>query len=74
MSQTMDKLKIGDKLAFRGPRGRFHLDLNEKRALGEAFQLSLVISVGFRVLYPDATLYMQLPPGLYDLGIEFVTP
>lgn len=35
MSQTMDKLKIGDKLEFRGPRGRFALDLNERRALGE---------------------------------------
>jgi hypothetical protein len=35
MSQTMDKLKIGDKLEFRGPRGRFGLELNEKRALGE---------------------------------------
>jgi len=34
MSQTMDKLKIGDKLEFRGPRGRFALDLNERRALG----------------------------------------
>ena len=36
MSQTMDRLKIGDKLDFKGPKGRFQLELNEKRALGES--------------------------------------
>lgn len=34
MSQAMDKLKIGDKLLFKGPKGRFSLDENEKRAVG----------------------------------------
>ena len=34
MSQVMDKLNIGDKLFFKGPRGDFSLDLNEKREIG----------------------------------------
>lgn len=35
MSQVMDKLKLGDKLKFKGPRGDFALELNEKREIGE---------------------------------------
>lgn len=34
MSQLMDHLKIGEKLQFKGPRGDFALDLNEKRGIG----------------------------------------
>ena len=34
MSQIMDHLKIGDKLQFKGPRGDFSLDVNEKREIG----------------------------------------
>lgn len=37
MSQIMDHLEIGDKLEFKGPRGDFELDQNEKRAVGETF-------------------------------------
>ena len=39
MSQAMDHLKIGDKLQFKGPRGSFALELNERRAIGEAVLL-----------------------------------
>lgn len=35
MSQVMDKLNIGDKLLFKGPRGDFSLELNEKREIGQ---------------------------------------
>ena len=35
MSQVMDKLKLGDKLKFKGPRGNFALELNEKREIGQ---------------------------------------
>ena len=36
MSQIMDKLKLGEKLHFKGPRGTFALELNEKREIGQS--------------------------------------
>lgn len=34
MSKHMDELEIGDKLLFKGPRGRFKYPCNAKRSLG----------------------------------------
>ena len=34
MSKHMDELAIGDKLLFKGPRGRFKYTRNAKRHLG----------------------------------------
>jgi cytochrome-b5 reductase len=34
MSKHLDQLQIGDKLLFKGPRGRFKYQQNAKRALG----------------------------------------
>lgn len=45
MSQIMDHLNIGDKLEFKGPRGEFSLDLNEKRVLGDSIPCFIYIYV-----------------------------
>ena len=35
LSQIMKHLNIGEELQFKGPKGRFEYDVNERRALGE---------------------------------------
>lgn len=35
MTQLLDKLKIGDTVLIKGPKGRFKYRPNEKEALGE---------------------------------------
>ena len=42
MSQAMDHLKIGETMDFKGPKGRFHIDQNEKRAIGETTSIHSV--------------------------------
>ena len=34
MSQVMQKMTLGDRLAFKGPRGKFQYRPNMKRAIG----------------------------------------
>lgn len=36
----MDSLKVGDSMSFKGPKGRFELDQNEKRAIGRPMSLA----------------------------------
>lgn len=35
MTQIMDKMKVGDSMLMKGPRGRFQYSRNMKRAIGE---------------------------------------
>lgn len=35
MTQIMDKMKVGDSMLMKGPRGRFQYTRNMKRAIGE---------------------------------------
>jgi len=35
MTQVMDKMKVGDTMLMKGPRGRFQYQRNMKRAIGE---------------------------------------
>lgn len=35
MTQVMDKMKVGDSMLMKGPRGRFQYTRNMKRAIGE---------------------------------------
>jgi hypothetical protein len=35
MTQHMDKMKVGDTMLMKGPRGRFQYTRNMKRAIGE---------------------------------------
>lgn len=41
MSQHLDHLKIGDKLEFKGPKGRFVYSANMKREIGVLLSSSL---------------------------------
>ena len=53
LSQIMKHLNIGEELQFKGPKGRFEYDLNERRALGEdsRFAARYQLALGFEDLH-----------------------
>jgi hypothetical protein len=53
MSQCLERLSLGDSLAFKGPRGRLAYKPNMKKAIGAHAQMPLLLSM------PAARLCMQ---------------